>query len=204
MTAKTAPGASVHARPISDPGEGVPDASLVVAARGGSAWAKEALFRRHFRFASNFAFRLMGGDEDLSDVVQEAMAAALESLPSLRDPSLFSSWLGRVVINTVRHTLRRRRLLQRIGLRSKTPAQFDALISPSAPPDVAFELRVIYQALQRLPERPRIALVLRRVEAYSIPEIASQMSASTSSVKRWLDQADVQLAKELRHRTGTA
>ncbi len=59
------------------------------------------------------------------------------------------------------------------------------------------------RALQRLPEKPRTALVLKRVEACSIPQIATQMRVSESSVKRWLAKAEARLAREL-NRTGIA
>jgi len=187
--------------PLAERGRELSDAVLVKATLEGSGWAKEVLFKRHLRPTYGFAFRLLGGSEDLQDIVQESLTIAFGSLASLRDPQLFSSWLGRVVINTVRRTLRRRRLLRRLGLRGSAHQEQDVshLTAPSAPPDAALEIEMLYRVLRRLPDKHRIALVLRRVEALTLPEIAQQMGASEASVKRWLSKAEAAFETQILH-----
>jgi RNA polymerase sigma-70 factor (ECF subfamily) len=186
--------------PLAERGRELSDAVLVRATLEGSEWAKEVLFKRHLRPTYGFAFRLMGGSEDLQDIVQESLTIAFGSLSSLRDPQLFSTWLGRVVINTVRRTLRRRRLLRRLGLRGAGLEQdVSQLTAPSAPPDAALEIEMLYRVLRRLPDKHRIALVLRRVEALTLPEIAQQMGTSEATVKRWLSKAEAAFEAQILH-----
>jgi RNA polymerase sigma-70 factor (ECF subfamily) len=177
-------------------GNGPSDAALVLAARAGEEWACEALFLRYLPMVNGLAYRTMGRDEDVDDVVQDAFIQALDGLNRLRDPQTFSAWLAAIVVRTAAKTLRRRSLLRRLGLRQNDPPiDADTLVSPSAPPDIATELRAIYALLDALPVEERVALVLRRVEGLELEEIASAMGLSLATVKRRLVSADAALKK---------
>jgi RNA polymerase sigma-70 factor, ECF subfamily len=172
---------------------GPTDAALVVAARAGEAWAQEALFRRYAPMVNGLAFRLMPGHPDRDDLVQDCFIQALDRLDSLQNPQAFAAWLSSIVVRTAHKRLRRSRLLTKLGLRRTTPIELDQLASRTAPPDVVSELRAIYAAVERLPAQERIALVLRRVEGLSIPEIAEIMNISEATVKRRLGTAEASL-----------
>src|SRR5436190_20397911 len=94
---------------------GPSDAALVVAARAGEKWAQEALFRRHARMVNGLAYRLLGRDQELDDLVQESFLAALRSLDRLAQPQAFAAWLGSIVVRSSHKLLRRRRMLTRLG-----------------------------------------------------------------------------------------
>lgn len=171
-------------------GSGPSDAALVLAARAGERWAQEALFRRYARMVNGLSYRLLGRDDEVDDLVQESFLQALRSLDRLDNPQAFSSWLGSIVIRTAHKTLRRRSLKTRLGIRTTEPAELDASIGRNASPEVAAELSRIYGALGGLKPQERVALVLHRVEGMSIPEVASAMQLSPSTVKRRLGAAD--------------
>jgi RNA polymerase sigma-70 factor, ECF subfamily len=180
-----------HAKPDTGPS----DAALVVAARAGEKWAQEALFRRHSRMVNGLAFRLLGRDDDVDDLVQESFLSALRGLDRLAQPQAFSSWLGSIVVRNAHKLLRRRRMLTRLGLRKPALIELDQVVSPSAPPSVAAELRRVYRCLDRLEAQARIALVLHRVDGLSIPAVAAQMRLSVSTVKRRLKVAERHLTQ---------
>jgi RNA polymerase sigma-70 factor (ECF subfamily) len=80
-------------------------------------------------------------------------------------------------------------------LRPQQPIDVDEVVSRSAPPDIAAELRAVYGLLGALPVEERVALVLRRVERLEVPEIAAQMQLSVSTVKRRLQAAEARLMR---------
>jgi RNA polymerase sigma-70 factor (ECF subfamily) len=174
---------------------GPSDAALVVAARAGEKWAQEALFRRHARMVNGLAYRLIGRDQDVDDLVQESFLGALRGLDRLAQPQAFSAWLGSIVVRNAHKLLRKRKLLTRLGLRRPAPVELDQVVSPSAPPSVGAELRKLYGCLERLEPEARVALVLHRVDGMSIPEVAAQMQRSVSTIKRRLKSAEQLLAK---------
>jgi RNA polymerase sigma-70 factor (ECF subfamily) len=174
------------------------DSALVLAALAGEEWAREALFRRYSRLALGLAYRIMPYDADIDDLVQDSFLYAFTRLHRLNNPQAFQSWLSSIVVRTASKRLRRRKLQVRLGLRSNDPIDVDDVVSRSAPPDVAAELRAIYGLLEELPVEERVALVLRRVEGLEIPEIAERMGISTSTVKRRLHAANARLERASR------
>src|SRR5512145_3345344 len=98
-------------------GSGPSDAALVVAARANESWAKEALFRRYVQLVNGLAYRVIGRDADLDDLVQDSFIEAWRCLHRLDNPQVFSSWLSAIVVRTAHKLLRRRRLMNAIGLR---------------------------------------------------------------------------------------
>jgi RNA polymerase sigma-70 factor (ECF subfamily) len=142
------------------------------------------------------AFRLLGRDDDVDDLVQDSFVEALRSLDRLQAPQAFASWLASIVVRTSSKVIRKRRLLTRLGLRRSDAAlDLDSVVAPSAPPDVATELRALYSRIEALPANERIALVLRRVEGLGIDEIAALIGASPATVKRRIAEGEQRLAK---------
>jgi RNA polymerase sigma-70 factor (ECF subfamily) len=169
------------------------DAALVQAALEGDASAKEALFRRHVGMASGLSLRLLGRDEELEDIVQESFTVVFGTLERLERPQAFASWLATIVTRTTIATIRRRRLLSRLGLIRGDPVQVEALVAPTAPPDVAADLSAVYRLVASLPPKERVVLVLRRVEELTLPEIVEQTGWSLAAVKRALVRAEARL-----------
>jgi RNA polymerase sigma-70 factor (ECF subfamily) len=169
---------------------GPSDAALVVAARAREAWAREALFRRYAPLVNGLAYRLLGRDSDLDDLVQDCFVQALESLERLGDPQAFVAWLQAVVVRTASKRIRRQQLLRRIGLQRTEPVDIGRLVSREAPPDVAAELRAIYALIDDLPTQVRVPLLLRRVEGHSLDEVAVLVGVSLATVKRRVAQGE--------------
>jgi RNA polymerase sigma-70 factor, ECF subfamily len=181
--------------PLTKSGAGPSDAALVVAARGGEAWAQEALFRRHARMAIGLAHRLLPHDGEVDDLVQDCFVSALRRLGSLQNPQAFAAWLGSIVVHAVGKRLRRQKLLTRLGLRTPESIDTQSIAAASAPGEVVVELRRVYGLLAHLPAEQRVALVLRRVDRMEIPQIAAHMGLSMSTVKRRLKAAEDELER---------
>jgi RNA polymerase sigma-70 factor (ECF subfamily) len=128
---------------------------------------------------------------DVDDLVQETFAQALTGLARLEEPGAFGSWLSAIVARTAYKTIRRRQFLRRIGLSGREePIDPETLVSRTAPPDVAAELRAVYQSLHKLPASLRVPLVLHRVEGMQLEEVAAIVGASIATVKRRIAQAE--------------
>jgi RNA polymerase sigma-70 factor (ECF subfamily) len=174
---------------------GPTDATLVKAARDGESWAQEALFRRYARMVNGLAFRVLGRDSEVDDLVQDSFLEAIKNLHRLDNPQAFASWLGAIVVRTASKRLRRRALLNRLGLRRNTPIDPDVVLTSDAPPDARAELARVYSCLDSMHHETRLSLVLHRVEGMSLPETAETMGISLSTVKRRLAAAERVLAE---------
>lgn len=180
--------------PIHERTSGPTDAALVVSARAGEAWAREALFRRHSRAVHGLAFRLVGRDQDVDDIAQDAWVAAFDSLHRIADPQAFAAFLGSIVVHCARRVLRRRRLARRLGLLPQEQAiDASAFVARTAPPDTASEILRIYGVIHTLPTDERIAILLRRVEGMQLEEVAAACKCSLATAKRRIAAADEKL-----------
>jgi RNA polymerase sigma-70 factor (ECF subfamily) len=184
-------------------GSGPSDAALVLAARAREKWAAQALFQRHASMMNGLAYRLLGRDAEVDDVVQDSFVQALGHLDSLKEPQAFAAWLGSIVVRTVSRLLRRRKLLSRLGLRRPDePIDVESLVAHTAPPDALVELRAIYAKIDAMPVDVRVPLILRRVEGLGLEEIAARTGKSLATVKRRIADGERALVGELRPGSG--
>jgi len=183
-----------NVRPLVVP---TPDHLLVVAAQEGDHGAREKLFERYLPMVVGLSFRLFPSKADADDLVQDTFVAAFESLRRLKEPAAFAGWLRIIVVQTAHMRLRRKGLWRRLGFGAENDADFDfdQLLSPSTPPDVAAELRNVYRVLDTLPADERVALVLHRVEGWTLDEIAQATEKSLATVKRRIAHADLALQR---------
>jgi RNA polymerase sigma-70 factor (ECF subfamily) len=147
---------------------------------------------------NGLAFRIMGRDGDVDDLVQDSFLEALRNLDRLDNPQAFASWLGSIVVRTAGKRLRKRSLLNRLGLRRANPIDADTILSREASPDTRAELARIYSSLDAMHHEARTALVLHRVEGMSLPEAAQTMGISLSTIKRRIQTAERALSHHTR------
>lgn len=165
------------------------DSVLILQARAGQAGAREALFRRYAPLVNGLAYRLLGGDSDLDDLVQESFAQALTCLDRLQHVETFPTWLATIVVRTSNKLLRRRRLMKRFGLWKPPEIDWEQVRSNGIGAEDLLELRVIYRLVHDMPADLRVPLVLRHVEDKSLQEIADLVGASIATVKRRIAKA---------------
>lgn len=179
-----------------EPGSGseLDDAALVSLARDGHVGAFETLYRRHASFALNVAVRIQGNTSDVEDVVHDAFLRAHQRLTELREPSLFRSWLGSIVVRLVRTRMRRRRLLTALGLTSVEPVDLDSIAAPDASPEVRAQLAQIYALLRTVPSDESIAWTLRYIERHRLEVVAELVGCSLATVKRRIARAQAFLS----------
>jgi RNA polymerase sigma-70 factor (ECF subfamily) len=171
--------------------DSVSDAELVDRATRGDRWCREVLYRRHASYLLGLATRLCGSRGDAEEIVQDAFIAGFERLGTLRDSGALRVWLGQIVVNLVRHRLRRLKLLRLVGLdRGTDDATLEALAAPGLHPEACAELALLDRALARLRADLRIAWMLRHVEGLELTEVASVCGCSLATIKRRLADAD--------------
>lgn len=160
------------------------DVALVERAIAGEDQALTALYQRHAAYVARVVHRILGKDADLDDIVQETFVEGLRQLPTLKEPAKIRSFLVTIAVRRVqaRFSLRRRmRLLA---------AQIFRLSPVASDPAASDRVHSLYQLLDRVPPKHRIAWVLHRIEEHTLPEVAEQTGASLATVKRWIAQVD--------------
>jgi RNA polymerase sigma-70 factor, ECF subfamily len=132
--------------------------------------------------------------QDAEDVAQEAYARAYRRFRALRDRDRFRAWLVRM---TWRLALDHRRAQGRRTARELT--QVDPGTPQTATDLVAAHERAscLWAAIDALPERLRLVLVLAAIEEHDLAHVAQMLGLPVGTVKSRLFQARQQLKERL-------
>lgn len=170
------------------------DADLVLAARTGEAWAREALFRRHADGLLALAFRLLGPYGGTREVVERAFVEGFDALSTLRDPAAFLPWMSRNTVGRVRARLSPTYWSRWRGQRVRPDfSGFRSQLVLAGNGEERAEIVAFYECLEELPLDPRLAVLLRGLDRMDTQDIASAMQAPALSIRRWLLHADRRL-----------
>lgn len=140
------------------------------------------------------AYSVVRHRQDAEDVAQEAFARAYSRFAQLRDRGRFRAWLVRTAW---RLALDRRRAEKRRLLRETAAAP--PMAHHTAEDEAAAHERAIrlWRAIDALPEKLRIVIVLSAVEGYDIREVARLLGSPEGTVKSRLFLARKSLAESL-------
>lgn len=166
----------------------VPDADLVAQACAGQVEAFGMLVSRYEVPLFNFLVRFCGNRDLAKDLCQEAFLKAFKGLPGFRIGAPFKPWLYRVAVNTARSNQRRgwRRELGVDTLPDTNTQGGPGAAAPLAADDQVAqrqEDRAVQQALSRLPDAYREAVVLRFIEGFSYEEMAEVLGLRVPALK---------------------
>ena len=183
------------------------DAAWVEATLTGDTEAFGQLATTYERRAVATAYRVLGNSHDAQEVVQEAFIRAFRSLERLQDPTRFGPWFMRIVKNLSLNARRGRRSSATVTLDETQgidgASTTDGVpMTSSATPDKKLKDRetqaALEAALDTLPEKQRMSLVLFAIEGWAQKDIAELLECSLENVKWNVFQA----RKRLRERMG--
>lgn len=171
------------------------DEELLVRLAADDEGAFRLLVERHIDRAFGIALRIVGSRADAEDVVQDTMLKVWTHRGKWQHGrAKFSTWLYRVVTNRCIDLHRRPRT-----------DNVDAVPEPAdAQPDVVSAMQrnevthMLEDAMQRLPEQQRVAVILSYHENMSNGEIAEVMETTVSAVESLLKRGRQQLRDLLR------
>jgi RNA polymerase sigma-70 factor, ECF subfamily len=182
--------------------------ALVLAAKQGDRTAFGKLAQQYQRQCAAVALRLLGNAHDAMELVQDALVKAFRSLNQLQQSERFGPWLMRIVTNLALNSRRSRARRQAISL-EQTPADAEdgedlratvaggVLDAPDKPLTSAELGGAIQRAIDELPEKQRLALVMFAIEKMPQKEVAEILRCSVEAVKWHVFTARKQMKKSL-------
>ncbi len=157
----------------------------------------EREFGERLRESSSLAFRVAYGvlrhREDAEDVAQEAFVRAHRSLSQLRDRERFRAWLVRMTWRLAIDRLRadKRRAIREMAVEAERGGTAEDVASAQE------RARRLWAAIDELPEKLRIAIVLASIEGHDVAEVGRLLDIPEGTVKSRLFLARKQLAEKL-------
>jgi len=155
---------------------------LVSRARGGDASALDDLIRRHHGLAYRVALGIVRDSDLAQDVVQDAFVKAMRALKTFRGDAPFKSWMMTIVSNQARTALRSQGRRQESGL---------DVVAPIATKETSVDDGVVHRSeaerarefIARLPDKQRLAVMLRIDEGLSFREVAEATGSTEGSAR---------------------
>jgi RNA polymerase sigma-70 factor (ECF subfamily) len=167
------------------------DEELMALMARGDHGAAAILVSRYQRGLLNLFYRYTNDRWLAEDLTQEVFLRVYKSAPLYEPRAPFKVWLYRVAKNLCFNELKARRVRERpVEQEAEPPTPHDELVRTQR------EARV-RRAIEGLPERQRLALILRRFEGLSLAEAAAVMETTAGAVEQLLARAKASLRQTL-------
>jgi len=176
-----------------------PEYTLIKGIADGDREAFERLVKRYQSPLCNFVFRYLGDRAAAEDIAQEVFIRVYRHASRFSPAARVSTWLFKIARNLSLDEIRRR---QRLHLAEAARVDdWGRVAAASSTAAASYDLeREITDALGKLPESQRAALLLRVNEGLSYREIGEVMDLSVASVESLIFRARQQLRAAMRGR----
>lgn len=135
------------------------------------------------------AFLYMKNEQDALDLVGSTILKGFQNIRTLKKPEWFKTWLTRILINTAKDELKK--IIHYDEIDENTLSRRYQTVTPEEQMD-------LNSAIERLPEKYRMVIVLKYFSDLSVHEIAYIMNAPEGTVKAYLSRARDELKKTLK------
>lgn len=163
----------------------VEDVLLVDRCLVGEPAATRELFRRHRGRVHASLFRVLGGNRDMDDLLQEAFLQVFQSLRGWRAEASLSTWIDRVAVRVAyRYLSQRGRRVQTDPMTDDESAVAPLDAGPGARRQLARDgVKRLYAVLDELSPAARLAFTLHEIDGRSIAETAKLVGSSVTATK---------------------
>lgn len=183
------------------------DEELMLRLKSGDRQAFTLLVNRYKQSVANLVAHTVGDNQDSEDIAQQVFIQVYKHADRYEVRSKFTTWLFTITKNLALNEIRRRKRHPTDSLNSieeeeefSQPQQHPD-VKTIAPDDSLLNKEMLHQlqsALNLLPEKQRLALLLFQEKGLSYEEIAKVFEASLSSTKSLIFRARETLKKQLK------
>jgi len=178
------------------------DVSLMLRVRDGDMRAFEELVERHQRAIIGTVAKMLNCSSEAEDIAQQVFIRLWKSAARYKEQAKFTTFLYTITRNLVFNESKRRSKKKQVSIEERAEeSHLEIAASENLNPDntvLHAELRsAVDAAIQQLPEKQRLAVILRRYEQLSYEEIAEVLDMSVSAIKSQLFRARAALRELL-------
>jgi RNA polymerase sigma-70 factor, ECF subfamily len=187
------------------------DVQLMLETKAGDESSFELLLQRYRMPVINFLFRIVRDTATAEDLAQEVFIRVYRARESYAPSAKFTTWLFRIASNLALNRIRDSRHQQmEVSLDAPVGEDESAMELPAREPRVdqmmleRDRVQLIRGAVESLPEKQRIAVLLHKYEEMDYVEIAKVLDCSEAALKSLLFRAYETLRVQLAPLVGGA
>lgn len=143
--------------------------------REGSQKAQFQLYKLYYKPMFSVCMRLLNNETDAEDAMQEAFLSAFKKIDTYKGEVSFGAWLKKIVINRSLDYLKKRKVKFE-EINEKSNQFIDHQMETKE-----VNMKVIKDAIQKLPDGYRVVLSLYLIEGYDHEEISEIIGISNSN-----------------------
>jgi RNA polymerase sigma-70 factor (ECF subfamily) len=180
-----------------------PDAidTLIQRCLQGDQAAWNLIVSQHWRRVFNIAYKFVGKHDDAEDLTQEIFLKIFKALETFDRRANFQTWLTSVGRNLcIDHYRRVRRERQTVD-RSVDASELSPVSREPGPMSVLEQrdrVVLLREALAKLPDTLRTAVLMRDIQELSYQEIADRLRLPEGTVKSRINRGRTELARQIR------
>lgn len=173
------------------------DYRLMRAIQNGDMVAFNELVDRYKNRLMNVIGRMLSSREEAEDIVQETFVRVYQHRQSFNFQHCFSTWIYTIGLNLARNELRRRKKFKFYEISDMQGNESELSVDAKIPSGLP---KALDAAMRSLPEKYRMAFVLRDIEELPYEEVAKVLNVPLGTVKSRVNRARMMLRDKLKPR----
>lgn len=184
------------------------DVGLMLAFQGGNISSFERLVEKYKERVINIIYQFIGDRSEAEDLAIEVFLRVYQAAKNYKAKAKFTTWLYKITTNLCIDQVRRQRRLKTISLsqpiltkQEKQEELIDEIAHSAPSPQEIVEKKerdaLVKKAIDSLPAKQRMVIVLQIYESLSYKEISQILDCSTKAVERRLYWARANLGQRL-------
>jgi RNA polymerase sigma-70 factor (ECF subfamily) len=171
--------------------------------KNGNEKAFDAIIEQYQVNVYNTCLGFVQNEKDAEELTQDVFIKLYQKIGSFKGESAFSTWLYRISVNTCLVFEREKKAKKRFAIfgnlfhgssKEPEPAEFN---HPGVVLEKKENAKILMDAIRKLPESQKTAVLLKNMEGLSQQEIAAVMNSSIGAVESLLQRAKQNLKKEI-------
>jgi RNA polymerase sigma-70 factor (ECF subfamily) len=171
------------------------DFALMRAIQKGDMVAFNDMVDRYKDRLMNVIGRMLSSQEEAEDIVQETFVRVYQHRQSFNFQHCFSTWIYTIGLNLARNELRKRKRFKFFDISEMQGSEAEFAVEPKVPSRLP---ETLDKAVKGLPEKYRMAFLLRDVEEMPYEEVAKVLDVPLGTVKSRVNRARLMLRDVLK------
>ncbi|MBA6152575.1 RNA polymerase sigma factor [Gelidibacter maritimus] len=171
---------------------------LLEQCKSGNQHAQMEVYNRYYKAMYNTSFRIVKDSFKAEDIMQESFLTAFRKLETLKESSMFGSWLKRIVINNSIYDYHKAQKSNTVSLEDVMYKIEDDQNEPNDNEWTHLRATEVIKCMKSLKDNYQIILNLSLIEGYDYEEISEIMNISYANCRTMISRAKESLKQKLK------
>lgn len=147
----------------------------------------ELVYDRYKKYVYSIAYNYAGNKEDALDITQEVFISVFKAMGSFKEQYSLLPWIKKITINKCLNFIRAKKDSVSLNQTTKDGDELQNIISSDELTESSVVCKdtkkAVEEAISKLPERERMAVLLRHMKQMKYEDIAQTMKLPAGTVK---------------------